>query len=94
MINDDEATFGYYMIGVFDVLGQSRKLRKKIEMPLNEDPDERQRIVDNLKDTVGVVIGFRRLFKKFFEEAAQRTGRADLLPTPQRGVVARLGANC
>ena len=84
MINDDEATFGYYMIGVFDVLGQSRKLRKKIEMPLNEDPDERQRIVDNLKDTVGVVIGFRRLFKKFFEEAAQRTGRADLLPTPQR----------
>ena len=34
MINDDEATFGYYMIGVFDVLGQSRKLRKKIEIPL------------------------------------------------------------
>ena len=56
MINDDEATFGYYMIGVFDVLGQSRKLRKQIEMPLNEDPDERQRIVDNLKDTVGVVL--------------------------------------
>ena len=81
---DDEATFGRYMIGVFDVLGQSRKLREQAGMPLGDDPAERQRVVANLKDTAGVVIGFRRLFRKFFEAAAQSTERAYSLPEPQR----------
>ena len=81
---DDQATFGYYMIGVFDVLGQSRKLREQTGLPLNDDPAERQRVVDNLKDTAGVVVGFRGLFTKFFEGAAGHTGRADSLPAPQR----------
>jgi len=66
---DEEATFGYYMIGVFDVLGQSRKLRAQTGIPLGDDPIERQSAVANLKDTAGVVIGFRGLFRKFFEGA-------------------------
>ena len=81
---NEEATFGHYMIGVFDVLGQSRKLQQQAEMPLGDDPDERQRLVANLKDTAGVVIGFRQLFRKYFESAAQSTGRAYSLPEPQR----------
>ena len=84
MANDDKATLGHYMIGVFDVLGQSRKLREQTGLPLNDDHAERRRIVENLKDTAGVVIGFRHLFKRFFEAAAQHTGRADALPAPQR----------
>ena len=81
---EDQATFGYYMIGVFDVLGQSRKLREQTGLPLTDDPAERQRVVDNLKETAGVVIGFRGLFAKFFEGATGHTGRADLLPAPER----------
>ena len=81
---DGQATFGHYMIGVFDVLGQSRKLQQQDEMPLGDDPDERHRLVANLKDTAGVVIGFRQLFRKYFEAAAQSTGRAYSLPEPQR----------
>ncbi|MCY4122987.1 MAG: hypothetical protein OXG72_18925 [Acidobacteria bacterium] len=69
MSKDEEATFGYYMIGVFDVLGQSRKLRAQTGIPLGDDPIERQSAVANLKDTAGVVIGFRGLFRKFFEGA-------------------------
>ena len=84
MDNDNEATFGYYMIGVFDVLGQSGKLREHAGMPLNDGSVERQRVVDNLKETAGVVLRFRCLFKKFFEGAAQHSGRADSLPAPQR----------
>ena len=91
---DDEATFGHYMIGVFDVLGQSRKLQEQAGMPLADDPAERQRIVANLKDTAGVVIGFRGLFRKFFEEAAQPTGRAYSLPEPQRNeMLAAMASN-
>ena len=84
MTSDNEATFGFYMIGVFDVLGQSRKLREQTVVPTDDVPAERQRIVDNLKETAGVVIGFRRLFKDYFEAAAQNTNLANLLPAPQR----------
>ena len=91
---DDEATFGYYMVGVFDVLGQSRKLRDQAGMPLKDDRIERQRVVANLKDTAGVVIGFRRLFRQFFEAAAQHSGRAATLPEPQRAeMVAAMTSN-
>ena len=81
---DGEATFGHYMIGVFDALGQSRKLQAQTEVPLGNDEVERERLITNLKDTAGVVIGFRKLFRKFFEGATQSTGLADYLPEPQR----------
>ena len=84
MVNDGDATYSYYMIGVFDVLGQSGKLREQTRLPLVDDDAERQRVVRNLKDTAGVVIGFRQLFKTFFEGATQHSGRANLLPAPQR----------
>ena len=94
MVNDGDATFGYYMIGVFDVLGQSRKLREQTKLPLVDDDAERQRMVQNLKDTAGVVIRFRQLFKTFFEGATQHSGRADLLPAPQRAeMLAAMSSN-
>ena len=67
MIQDDKATFGYYLVGVFDVLGQSKKLREPTRSPSIEDPAEQQRILANLKDTAGVVLGFRKLFANFFD---------------------------
>ena len=33
-MTNDTAEFGHYMIGVFDVLGQSRKLREQTGVPL------------------------------------------------------------
>lgn len=90
----DEGTFGYYMIGVFDVLGQSGKLRDQTSVPLHDEPAERQRIVTHLKDTAGVVLEFRRLFTKFLEAAGRPTGRANALPEPQRTeMLAALASN-
>ena len=67
MAQDDKATFGDYLVGVFDVLGQSSKLREQTRSTSIEDPAERQRILANLKDTAGVVLGFRKLFANFFD---------------------------
>lgn len=80
----DEAMFGHYMMGVFDVLGQSRKLEEQAGISLRDDPAERRRVLANLKDTAGVVLEFRRMFRMFFEAAARSAGRADSLPEPQR----------
>jgi len=77
-------TFGHYMIGGFDVLGQSRKVREQGGMPRRDDPVGRRRVIANLKDTAGVVLQFRRMFEMFFERATQSTGGADSLPEPQR----------
>ena len=94
MANDGGATYGYYMVGVFDVLGQSGKLREQASLPLVDDEAERRRIVQNLKGTAGVVIGFRQLFKTFFAGATQHSGRANLLPAPQRAeMLAAMSSN-
>ena len=104
MANDGGATYGYYMVGVFDVLGQSGKLREQASLPLVDDEAERRRIVQNLKGTAGVVIGFRQLFKTFFAgghatqwpcESSARTStcgnaRRDV---QQRHVLGRVGFN-
>ena len=86
--------YGYYMVGVFDVLGQSGKLREQASLPLVDHDAERQRIIQNLKDTAGVVIGFRKLFKTFFAGATQHSDRADFLPAPQRAeMLAAMSSN-
>ena len=93
-MTNDTAEFGHFMIGVFDVLGQSRKLREQTGVPLSNDQAEVQRLIANLKETAGVVIAFRQMFRKFFEAAAQPTGRADSLPEPQRSeMVAATASN-
>ena len=80
-----EMTYGYYLIGVFDVLGQSKKLQMQTELLLQAAPTERrQRVVENLRGTVGAVIRARQLFKTFFIGARKHSGRANLLPEPLR----------
>ena len=53
--------FGHYMVGCFDVLGQSNKL---LEMPRN--PKDREEVVPYLKQTAGVALGIRDNFEMFF----------------------------
>ena len=80
------SVFGYYVVGVFDILGQSRKLLQPVSLPARTD-DERRRVVDNLRETVGVVSGFRKLFRQQFEtfaEGAAAERAASQLPAAQR----------
>lgn len=87
MDNDDnrKMTYGYYLVGVFDVLGQSKKLEMQTELLLQAAPTERrQRVVANLRSTVGAVIRARQLFKTFFAGARKQSGRAKFLPEPLR----------
>ena len=78
-------TFGHYMVGVFDVLGQSTKLHKQGRLSLN-DSGQQQHVIDNLKSTAGVVISYRQMFKDYFESAAGHSDdpRLDLLRPHQR----------
>ena len=81
---EPKATFGHYMIGVFDVLGQRRKLRTQTDVPPRNDDVGQERLIAELRATAGVVIGFRQRFRQFFVGASRPTGLADSLPEPQR----------
>ena len=86
MTDRRDSVFGYYVVGVFDILGQSRKLLQPVSLPARTD-DERRRVVDNLRGTVDVVRGFRRLFRQQFDmfaKAAAAERVASQLPAAQR----------
>ena len=53
--------FGYYMIGYFDVLGQSNKL---LDLPTNPEPKD---VVEHLRQTAAAVLKVRERFDGFFD---------------------------
>ena len=65
----DEHNFepGFYVIGIFDVLGQRSRLVEPITFPPRTD-DETEAVVRNLRDTAIAVDRFRRLFRGQFDE--------------------------
>ena len=69
MSGERHFVFGHYVIGVFDILGQSRKLLQPIHFPPGSS--ERQQIVDNLRDTAGAVLRLRELFEQQFDALAE-----------------------
>lgn len=76
--NLEMRTYGRYLVGVFDVLGQSKKLQA-----IHSAASEQHRI-DNLRSTVGAVIRTRQRFQEIFIGAPKYGGRASALPEPQR----------
>lgn len=58
---------GFYVIGVFDVLGQRDRIRKPISFHPRADA-EAQALDRYVMDTAGAVDLFRRLFRTHFEE--------------------------
>ena len=73
------SAFGHYMIGYFDVLGQSNKLLelpRKLELHRNRDD-----VIQYLKQTAGVVLGVRDSFELFFET---ETSFSAALPADER----------
>ena len=76
-----------YVIGVLDILGQSRRLRECVNFPPVTEADA-QRVERNLRETVGTVDRFRQLFQLQFE-TRQQTFDEDLLeiPEPERATL-------
>lgn len=72
----------HHLVGFFDVLGQSSKLRQLTRLP--ESEAQRDEVIRILKSTVGVVLGVRGMFKDFFDAFAGSTEFAKALPTPER----------
>jgi hypothetical protein len=75
----------HHLVGFFDVLGQSNKLRELKVLPRNEE--ERARTVHLLKQTAGAVIGIRRMFKDYFDAAGAPTAFSRQLPDPARAFI-------
>ena len=78
--------FSYYVVGVFDMLGQTRKLGQPIPFPASTE-DEQQAIVDNVMDTADAVRLFRRQLKKSFDYFNEENANSPLiaqLPSAQR----------
>lgn len=65
-----DLSVGFYVIGVFDILGQSRKLRAPVDLPPTTEVDE-QAMAHSLKTTAGAVDRFRRLFQRQFTQRKQ-----------------------
>lgn len=75
---------GFYVIGVFDVLGQRSRLLEPITFPPTTD-EERQAVVRNLMDTAIAVDRFRRLFRRQFDERRGALAEeASRVPEPDR----------
>ena len=80
----DAPEVGYYVIGVFDILGQSRKLLQPTSFPLTT-ADEEQRVVRNLTEAVAAVDRFRNLFQLSFHERQRAFEQyASEVPEPER----------
>jgi hypothetical protein len=82
MTNKNSAVFCHHLVGFFDVLGQSSRLRQLTKLP--ETDAERAEVIRLLKNTAGVVLGVRRMFRDFFQSAGTSTPFVGSLPAPMR----------
>lgn len=70
-IRPSAAVLGYHLVGFFDVLGQSQRLRQLTQMPANEA--ERDEVIAILRNTVGTILTIREMFLNFFDSANEST---------------------
>ncbi len=84
--NTDGLEVGCYVIGVFDILGQSRQLLRLTDFPPGTD-EEDLRVARNLKEAVDAVRLFRRLFQDGFR-AREKTLDEDASTMPEPGQTA------
>ena len=68
-IDEHRLEMGFYVIGVFDVLGQRRRLLRPMTFPPTTEAEE-QLVRRNLLDTVVPVDRFRQLFQRQLDERA------------------------
>jgi hypothetical protein len=82
MSDDGERVLGYYLVGFFDILGQSTALRGLKHLPRTEE--EAATALQLLKRTAGTVRALRRMFLEIFETVGAPTEFALSLPMPAR----------
>lgn len=93
--NDDfEFQFCHYVIGLFDVLGQSDQLGPTMVFPPATD-EETEILARNVQETCGVVDQFRQLFWRQFKAREEEFDEyVSEMPTPQQeSFRAHLGSN-
>jgi hypothetical protein len=74
--------FQNYLVVFLDHLGQRENLRKITEIPTNEI--EKQKFIENLKKSVGKVLGTRDLFKDYVEAARSYEPDLNRVPSEYR----------
>ncbi|HEX7997925.1 MAG TPA: hypothetical protein VF528_06000 [Pyrinomonadaceae bacterium] len=57
--------FGHYAVAFIDVLNQKDKLREISALPKNDE--QRERFIEQLRETFGVINEYRNMFSKFFD---------------------------
>lgn len=65
--NKDSLNFSNYVAAFIDILGQQERLAQFSILPDTNDPDQYQRFVSVLKETIGVVHDLHDSFTRFFE---------------------------
>ncbi len=74
----DDIMLAYHLALYFDILGQKEKIRELQDLPT--DDAKKEEVVRILKETAGVVIGTRNLFKRYFESALKEREVPSELP--------------
>ena len=92
--SDGKITFGFYVVGLIDVLNQQEHLLRMEELPKTHE--ERTRFIEAAKESVGAVSAFRDAFRGFFRAfancdwEARRDPRFQSLSPSQRAEFRRL----
>ena len=74
----DPVVFGYYLIASMDILNQKEGLSKFKGLPTTEE--EKKSFFQSIRETFGVVDGFRTTFENFFSENIKGNAAAEALP--------------
>ncbi len=81
---DVQVYVGSFVAGFFDLLGQQDRLRE-IHLDLCEESEEQlQRLRESIKNSYGVVVGFRNVFQLFFDGFSESDGDLTPLTEEQR----------
>lgn len=82
----EEHVLGFHLVGFFDLLGQSSRLRHLTRLP--ETQAEKEATIKLLKQTAGTVIAVREMFRDFFVAMEEPTSFGRSLRSDQRQQVA------
>ncbi|MBI3804421.1 MAG: hypothetical protein HY282_11740 [Nitrospirae bacterium] len=78
----DPVRFNYYLIAFIDILNQKESLQKFKRLPVTAD--EKETFSQVIRETFGVVDGFRTSFEKFFSEKVKSTIPMEMIPEEHR----------
>jgi len=85
MAKDNDGLFASNYVAAFmDVLGQQDRLRSFIVMPDTDDPDQREKFLAALKETLGVIVDLHDSCSSFFDAFEKESLRGTVPPDRQK----------